>query len=566
MKKMLKNYSTQFILFALIFSVAPAWGQQKDNSSDVDSVNLPSVSSPSTSTPPSSSSSSSLSSSSAASAKASGYVAKNESIQSLFNALSSELRKPIVLSKLAQKKTITGNFDISNPIRFIDKLSTQIGLAWYDDGQTIYVYDSSELKNSVVLMRYSSLNTLNEFLQRTGLYSKRYPIRGEAGTGTFYVAGPPVYVDLVVNAAAYLDDLNKNVDLNKQKISVIKLQHTFVGDRTYKIRDQEIKIGGIGKVIEAILSNEFQELVSVTEVSNTKVVLEKEMPQVRSLQDAILPGSAGSGAGSTGNNAGARDRQVLNQKSQIKVIAYLETNSLLVKGTAEQVQLIEHLVSQLDVPKRHIELSLWIIDITKTALDQFGIEWQGAVNVGDQGRVSFNASSTSLSTLNGSRFLAAISALNSKGLAQVVSRPVLLTQDNVPATFDHSNTFYTQVIAERVATLESIQYGTMINVLPRFSTSGDEVEMMLDIEDGQQSAPGNGTNSLVSNLPVVTRVNMSTVARVPRDKSLLIGGFTFDSYTNNNDKIPFLGGLPLVGSLFRSTGSNVTKQVRLYLI
>ena len=108
-----------------------------------------------------------------------GYVAKNESIQFLFNALSSEARKPYILSKLAQKKTVTGDFDISNPTRFLDKISAQIGLAWYDDGQTIYVYDNSELKNAVVMLRSATLTTLNEFLQRTGLLSNRYPIRGE---------------------------------------------------------------------------------------------------------------------------------------------------------------------------------------------------------------------------------------------------------------------------------------------------------------------------------------------------------------------------------------------------
>ncbi|VEB43322.1 type III secretion system outer membrane pore InvG [Chromobacterium violaceum] len=52
------------------------------------------------------------------------------------------------------------------------------------------------------------------------------------------------------------------------------------------------------------------------------------------------------------------------------MIAYPDTNSLLVKGTAEQVRFIENLARALDVAKRHVELSLWIIDLQKDDLDQ----------------------------------------------------------------------------------------------------------------------------------------------------------------------------------------------------
>lgn len=563
MKTISKINSIPLILFALIFGMTTASAQTdkaKETVSPITGSGSTSVSKAAASkgvdmSPPETSYTQST--------RTSGYVAKNESIQSLFNALSSEAKKPFVLSKLAQKKTITGDFDISNPYRFLDKISSQIGLAWYDDGQTIYVYDSSELKNSVVMMRSASLSNLNDFLERTKLISRRYPIRGEPGTGTFYVAGPPVYVDLVVNAAQYMDDLYKNVDLNKQKIKVIQLQHTFVGDRSYKVRDQDIKIGGIGKVIEAILANEYKELVSISEEPSARIVVEKDpFANVGGRASALANMDAKANAA-----AAAPDRSTMNQKSQIKVIAYQDTNSLLVKGTAEQVDLITNLIKQLDVPKRHIELSLWIIDIKKSALDQLGVQWQASARIGSKGTINYSqvAGQTPLSTLNGFQFIATVSALKSKDLAEIVSRPVILTQDNVPAIFDSNSTFYTPVNGERVASLDSVTYGTMINVLPRFSKSGNEVEMMLDIQDGRQSG-ASGLNGVVSNLPVITNVKISTVARVPKGQSLLIGGYTNDNYTKSNNKIPLLGDLPLIGTLFRSTSESVDKVVRLYLI
>lgn len=469
-----------------------------------------------------------------------GYVAKNESIQFLFNALSSEARKPYILSKLAQKKTVTGDFDISNPTRFLDKISAQIGLAWYDDGQTIYVYDNSELKNAVVMLRSATLTTLNEFLQRTGLLSNRYPIRGEEKNNAFYIAGPPAYVDIVVNAAAYLDDLYKNVDLNKQRISIIKLHNTFVNDRKMKVRDQEITVVGIGKVIEAILLNDRRELITVDSKPATPLASGSDI-------SAFAPA----------------EKKMTNDTSQIKVIPYPDTNSLLVKGTQEQIDLIQTLVEQLDIPKRHIELSLWIIDVNKSDLDKLGVDWQVGVKLG--GNAQFNLTTSNgaaSSTIDGTKFLAQIYALSSKGMADVVSRPIILTQDNVPASFDNNSTFYTKLQGERVASLESVTYGTLINVLPRFSPRGDEVEMILDIEDGQQQDATNDVNGI----PLVTRTKLSTIARVPKDKSLLIGGYTLDQYKHDKSKVPFLGDLPFIGSAFRNETETYTKKVRVFLI
>jgi type III secretion protein C len=473
--------------------------------------------------------------------KVSGYVAKNESIQFLFNALSSESKRPYVLSKLAQKKTITGDFDISNPAKFLEKISGQIGLAWYDDGETIYVYDNTELKNAVVMLRNATLTTLYDFLQRTGLASGRYPIRGEPQNNAFYVAGPPAYVDIVVNAASYLDDLYRNVDLYKQRISIIKLHNTFVSDRTMNVRDQKITITGIGKVIETILANDRKELITLD----------------------TAPNFAQGSKDKADKSADSTEKKAVNETSQIRVIAYPETNSLLVKGTQEQIDLIQTLVDQLDIPKRHIELSLWIIDMSKNDLDKLGIDWQGAINIGSKAQVSLNTTGgTVTSTLDATKFLAQISALSQRGMAQVVSRPVILTQDNVPASFDNNHTFYTKLVGERTANLESVTYGTMINVLPRFSPRGDEVEMVLDIEDGQQQ----DANSDVNGIPTVIRTKLSTVARVPKDKSLLVGGYTLDSYNRTKNKIPLLGDLPYVGGAFRSDSETMTKSVRVFLI
>lgn len=88
--------------------------------------------------------------------------------------------------------------------------------------------------------------------------------------------------------------------------------------------------------------------------------------------------------------------------------------------------------------------------------------------------------------------------------------------------------------------------------------------MMLNIEDGNEIAQND--NEIKTSLPKVGRTKISTVARVPKGKSLLIGGYTRDSSNNTEAKIPGLGSLPWVGGLFRYRQSASANTVRVFLI
>ncbi|WP_175743706.1 type III secretion system outer membrane ring subunit SctC [Burkholderia ambifaria] len=491
----------------------------------------------------------------------SGYVAKNESLRSFFDALAAQLKKPIIVSKLAARKQISGEFDLNGSQALLDKLSQQLGLIWYHDGQAIYIYDTSEIRNAVISLRNVSLGAFNDFLRSSGLYDRRYPLRGDARSGTFYVSGPPVFVDLVVNAATFMDKQSNGVELGRQKIGVVRLNNTFVSDRSYELRDQKIVIPGMATVIEKLLLGEEKPLQSAGSSASAR-------PPARRDDILAMPDFPGGGESKASAYPGGLSLpEALKQEvaaGNIKVIAYPDTNSLLVKGTTEQVRFIEKLAAALDVPKRHVELSLWIIDLDKGDLDQLGVNWSGSATIGDKLGVTLNQAG-SVSTLDGGRFIASVKALEQKDKTQVVSRPVVLTQENVPALFDNNRTFYAKLVGERTANLESVTYGTLISVLPRFSADG-QIEMSLNIEDGREAKAPNDENSSPDALPEVGRTRISTVARVPQDKSLLIGGYTRDSSVERSARIPWLGSLPLVGGLFRNRSQNQGNTVRVFLI
>jgi type II secretory pathway component GspD/PulD (secretin) len=500
-----------------------------------------------------------------------GYVARKDGLRTFFNALSARLKKPVIVSEKASRKQISGDFDLARPQALLEEIAAQLGLIWYHDGQTVYIYDASEMRNAMVALPSGSLTALNDFLRKSGLFDRRYPLRDGGSNGLFYVSGPPMYVELVEKATRFLGKQGAAGTLGRLRVEVVRLENTFVTDRNMTVRDSEVTVPGIATVIEQLLRDEQMDVEVRVEDQYAKRDAGAATPDAKTAANVpnlpdmpIFP-----------ENGGVQTQAVLpyppplvtalpslkvpaGPTEKIRVIAYRDTNSLLIRGTQDQVDFVKNLITRLDVAKRHIELSLWIIDLKKGDLDQLGVNWSGGVSLGKTVGATFN---NAISTLDGASFVAAIHAMEKNEKSRIVSRPVVLTQENVPALFDNNQTVYTKLLAERMVQMEKVTFGTMISVLPRFAQDG-EIEMSLTIEDGSQlGADGNAASDIN-----VSRTHISTVARVPKGMSLLIGGYTRDVSTDTVDKIPFLGDLPGIGGLFRSRKVKEDSLVRVFLI
>ncbi|HEY4144839.1 type III secretion system outer membrane ring subunit SctC [Pinirhizobacter sp.] len=471
---------------------------------------------------------------------AEGFVARGESVATLLQTLGNSLERSPIISAKARKKQLSGSFDLSEPRKLLERISGELGLIWYDDGQSLYVYDASESRNTVGQLRSASLDNLADFLRKAGLADPRYPVRGGA-EGTFYLSAPPVYVDIVVHAAEYIDSLYRDVDQAAERIEVIPLRNSFVYGRTLDTRGSATRVPGVAEVINNLLAT-----------SPSPVAAPSSIPA----SPVGEPPAGISGAPQTP----ASDLPASPSRGAV-VMAYPETNSLVVRGTFAQVELVKRLVAQLDVARRQIELSLWIVDLRKDDLDKLGVSWGGTANLGSRFGIGFNQPA-SLNGQEGARFLAAVKALSSEGQAAVVSRPVVLTQENVPAVFDNNNTFYARTVGERTSSLNDITYGTLVSVVPRIDADSN-IEMQLRIEDGTATR---GPGADVDGLPLVGRTRIETVARVPLSFSLLVGGYTRREDGHANSRVPGASRLPLVGRFFRSRERISTEMARVFLI
>lgn len=391
------------------------------------------------------------------------YQAQDESLHTVFTALSVPLGLPIVVSREVARKRLSAALDFDAPQQALEALALEQGLIWYSDEQALYVYDAGEAKSSAVTLRHISVDRLRNLMRRSGLDESRYPLR-ESGARTFSVSGPPNYIDQVLRLAQLMDRQRAELRVGAQSFAVVQVLNTDVVDRQYGTRDNPVTVPGMASMIETLLASE--------------------------------------------------QKGLLSDKS-LGVIAYPDSNSLLIKGKPAQVSFIQKLVAELDVPKRAIEVSLWLVDVERDELKKLGL---------DSDEEPKASTTRVLAPLDDSQLMAKVGALERRRRAKVVTLPVILTQENVPAVFQDNHTFYMPPRGDDRADWKPMRYGTQVSVLPRFG-EGNQIEMRLEVDEGRQmSEPAQREKNAA-----VGRIGINSVVRVPQGRRLWLGAFQRES-------------------------------------
>ena len=99
----------------------------------------------------------------------------------------------------------------------------------------------------------------------------------------------------------------------------------------------------------------------------------------------------------------------------------------------------------------------------------------------------------------------------------------------------------------REAELEQVEIGTSLDVQPWLG-EGEEVVVHLEIAINSLA----GTDARTG-LPVVARRNAETVVRIRDGQTILIAGLQAEDHSRQTRRVPILGDLPLVGTLFRAS-------------
>ncbi len=479
---------------------------------------------------------------------------------------------------MTRSDRVNGKYTSASPTEFLNQLSSAYGLQWFYYGGTLYVSRNFETATRSIAPAGISLPEFRKALTDLGIVEPKFGWGELPERGVAMVSGPPSYVDLVAWAVATLP-----LPQPQQQMRVFRLKHAAVNDRVISYRDQQITTAGVATILRNLvtglggtggtsLANLPQLTNLVTPLRNAQVLSESVDDKGTGPGQAQLspPVSKESPEQARTRNANVLVRPVIQADSRL--------NAIVVKDLPQHMPAYEELIKLLDVPTKLIEIEAVIVDVNSSSIAELGIDWgaragnvaggfgtpavtpdrmTGTVVIGE------NVSPTTVIPNAGNFLMSRVRILEGKGNARIVSRPSVLTVDNLGALIDLSDTFYIQSIGERVANVVPITVGTTLRVTPHIveTDKGESVHLIVDIEDGSIQETDNQQS-----LPRIRKSTIGTQAVMGEKESLLIGGFNAESDIKQIEQVPWLGNIPVIGIFFKKKSSRLEKRERLFMI
>ena len=235
----------------------------------------------------------------------------------------------------------------------------------------------------------------------------------------------------------------------------------------------------------------------------------------------------------------------------------------------------------IDIPSRQIMLEAMVMEISETALDRLGVDWDITGVIDDTlqlGQVGVDGLLDNQVLLDTSdifnHFKVRLQALIREGEAEVISRPSVLTLNNRMAFISVSDMIpVAQSKYNNNASLNTVNFidkevGIQLAIRPRVNDDGEEISLQVNavvsaVVPGETVEVKNGSDVIASS-PTISVREVKTYARIANNTPFIIGGLIAKDDTSLRDRVPLLGAIPVLGKLFRS--ESVTQMKREVII
>ena len=301
----------------------------------------------------------------------------------------------------------------------------------------------------------------------------------------------------------------------------------------------------------------------------------------------------------------SKDQRILSKRGSAIVDA--RTNIVFVQDTGANLEEVRKLIKQIDVPVRQVMIEARVVE----ALDRFSrnlgsrlgylskdsYNVANAFNVGTgfntivggvlgtsidpvTGAVTSTPATLPAATPNvnlpsagtagafslllfNSRMSKVLSieltALENDGNGKVVSSPRVVTSDQTEALIETGAEIPYQEASSSGATTVSFKRATLsLTVKPQITPDNN---VIMDLKVNKDSA-----GTIYAGIPSINTNKVNTQVLVENGGTVVIGGVYIQEKRDFNDKVPFLGDIPLLGYLFRSSAKLENKNELLVFI
>jgi general secretion pathway protein D len=283
---------------------------------------------------------------------------------------------------------------------------------------------------------------------------------------------------------------------------------------------------------------------------------------------------------------------------EVTIVSDETTNSLIVKTSPRNYEIIETTIKQLDIIPKQVLIELMLARISLNDGFSFSLEeiirsgqflvagaYGGPLGTAIKGVVenppAKGAQGLTLAFVDKDKYRVVLNNLATAGKAEVLANPHLLTANNKEAAIQIGQEVPIPTGVQTLGTTSPTTTGTSSNLFSTFQRKdigiilkikphvNEKRLVTLDVETentniaatstGQATAASEGGASF-------NKVTTKTAVVVEDSQSLLIGGIIRTDKTKEYTGMPFLSAIPLLGYLFRRTTETLNRDELLILI
>jgi len=277
-------------------------------------------------------------------------------------------------------------------------------------------------------------------------------------------------------------------------------------------------------------------------------------------------------------------------EEQLRIVADVTTNTLIIYGTSQEFQNIKQILRDLDIPPRQVVLECLIAEVKLTDNNSLGFDYQILRQGTKQGAsnqftetfsptkdnpfpIQFGGTAGIAALIGSNMVRGLVTALQSDNRSKILASPTILASDNQPARIQvgdeipvASGTIDTSA-GTGVATSTAIQSrntGKILTIIPQVNAKG-QVNLQLKVEVSKQGA--NVTvGSSGNTFPSFSTRDVETTAVVRDGETLFIGGIFAEDRSRERSGIPYLMDIPVFGWFFRKTTDTLTERTELIIM
>jgi general secretion pathway protein D len=347
-------------------------------------------------------------------------------------------------------------------------------------------------------------------------------------------------------------------------------------------RSQRLRIKTLVAHLDTPLGNGGDTQVVYLQFADAEKIATKLKEQISAT--VAITGAAPAGGGAPGGGvAASADRSTT-------IWADPETNALIITAPPKVMRSLRDIIDKLDIRRMQVLVEAIIVDVTVNKNAELGVNWAvwseddderiplglfnqqvGGVSVLDLAGAIDNPENTPAGIQTGStfgigriassgvNFAAMLRAIQGDSTTNVIATPSAVTMDNQEAelkvaqevpfvTGSYTNTGgNNNGNVNPFTTVQREEVGTILKITPKINQGGGLVQLKIELESSELTGDSGDANSLITNKRTV-----NTNVLIEDGGIVVLGGLIRDGATRGEQRVPYLGRIPILGELFKT--------------